>query len=82
MANDGNLGMVTPLHCCVGVVLTLGMSLCAGLAQAADPVASEWNWSAALLRPFWRGEIVEGESVLFIKDTESGTARAQVLFPL
>jgi lysophospholipase L1-like esterase len=35
-----------------------------------------------LLRPFWIGDRVEGESVLFIKNTKTAPARASVLFPV
>ena len=41
-----------------------------------------WNYSPELLRPFWSGEVIEGESVLFIKDDQSGESRASVLFPI
>lgn len=52
-------------------------------AQSADEAAaSTWKYSASLLRPFWVGDTVEGESVLFIKDAKTGTAKASVLFPV
>jgi lysophospholipase L1-like esterase len=41
-----------------------------------------WKYSPDLLRPFWQGATVEGESVLFIKDSATGEARASVLFPV
>ena len=41
-----------------------------------------WKYDPALLRPFWMGEVVEGESVLFIKNSENAVARAEVLFPI
>ena len=43
---------------------------------------SKWTYRPELLRPFWQGETVEGESVLFIKDEKTGEARAAVLFPI
>ena len=43
---------------------------------------SKWSYSPELLRPFWEGQIVEGESVLFIRNEQSGEARASVLFPI
>ena len=47
-----------------------------------EPAKPTWQYSAASLRPFWIGEVTEGESVLFIKDEKSGEARASVLFPI
>lgn len=41
-----------------------------------------WTYDARLLRPFWEGDRVEGESVLFIKDAQTGEAQASVLFPI
>ena len=51
-------------------------------ASAQEPPKPAWKYSPELLRPFWQGETVEGESVLFIKDEKSGEARASVLFPI
>lgn len=47
-----------------------------------EPAKTDWKYSSDLLRPFWLGDVVEGESVLFIKDEETGEARASVLFPV
>lgn len=56
------------------------------LVHAALPPAvapkGEWKYSAALLRPFWRGTAVESEPVLFIRQDKGGEARANVLFPI
>jgi lysophospholipase L1-like esterase len=41
-----------------------------------------WNYAPDLMRPFWLGEVMEGESVLFIKEPKTGAARASVLFPI
>ncbi len=49
------------------------------LIQAEE---SKWAYRPELLSPFWQGEIVEGESILFLKDDQSGEARASVLFPI
>ncbi|HSG70131.1 MAG TPA: SGNH/GDSL hydrolase family protein, partial [Planctomycetaceae bacterium] len=51
-------------------------------AQSEEPAKPKWAYSPELLRPFWKGETVEGESVLFIKDAATGEARASVLFPV
>lgn len=47
-----------------------------------DAPTPEWKYSPELLRPFWEGTTVEGESVLFIKSGETGEAKASVLFPI
>lgn len=54
------------------------------LAIASPVLAQEpkWTYRAELLRPFWEGEVTEGESVLFIKEGPNGEARASVLFPI
>ncbi len=41
-----------------------------------------WKYDADLLRPFWQCDVVDGESVLFIRDPETGEASAQLLFPI
>jgi lysophospholipase L1-like esterase len=65
----------------IGLLALIGPIPALGLrAQEAD--RPEWSYSAEQLRPFWRGEAMEGESVLFIKDETSGEARASVLFPI
>jgi len=55
------------------------------VAQQPDKPNSDhpgWSFKAELLRPFWIGEVVEGESVLFIKNEKTGQASARVLFPI
>lgn len=61
-------------------VLLLTVVYDSGLAD--EPLKREWKYSPDLLRPFWQGNTVEGESVLFIKDPATGKARASVLFPV
>lgn len=51
-------------------------------AFADEPRKPTWTYSAELMRPFWKGSVMEGESVLFIKDETTGEARASVLFPI
>ncbi len=52
-------------------------------AAAAEPSkATAWKYDPDLLRPFWQGDTVQGESVLFIKNSETGEATASVLFPI
>lgn len=38
--------------------------------------------TASLLKPFWRGDVVEGEPVLFVRDNESAEANGSLLFPI
>jgi acyl-CoA thioesterase-1 len=51
-------------------------------AKPAEPARPSWKYAPELLQPFWQGERVESESVLFIRDPETGAARASVLFPI
>ena len=65
---------------------TIGVCLLAALlisaAPAEEPAKPQWRYSPELLRPFWEGTVTHGESVLFIRDPETGSARASVLFPI
>ncbi len=49
---------------------------------AEDDAPPRWEYEPKLLQPFWRGDTVWGESVLFITDERTGQARASVLFPI
>ncbi len=63
--------------------LCLWMFASSTSAQVAGTAeTSKWQYKPELLRSFWDGETVEGESVLFIKDVASGRASARVLFPI
>lgn len=50
--------------------------------MADEPTQPQWKYRPELLRPFWTGTVVEGESVLFIGDQQTGTATASLLFPV
>ncbi len=52
------------------------------VAIADDSAQPQWDYRPELLRPFWVGEVMEGESVLFIREQPDGEARASVLFPI
>ncbi|WP_298864461.1 GDSL-type esterase/lipase family protein [uncultured Gimesia sp.] len=54
----------------------------AATSLAADPTPSKWKYAPELLRPFWRGDTIEGESMLFIRDLKTGNTKASVLFPV
>lgn len=51
-------------------------------ALGEDAETPQWKYRPELLRPFWRSEVVEGETVLFIREKQSDEARAAVLFPI
>lgn len=63
---------------CVSVLSLTGVTS----ALAADPSPAEWKYKPELLRPFWQGDTMEGESVLFIRDLITGKTKASVLFPI
>jgi acyl-CoA thioesterase-1 len=67
--------------CFLVAVVTYALSSLEPLA-AQTPEPSKWNYRPELLRPFWLGDTVTGESVLFIRDEATGEARASVLFPV
>lgn len=54
----------------------------AGSLAQAKPVKDRWKYDPKLLKPFWLGDTVEGESVLFIRDSKTGEAKASLLFPV
>ena len=64
--------------------LLLGMCFSSLMAdENVDPsVSGKWKYDAAFMQPFWQGDQVDGESVLFIRDPETGKARGQLLFPV
>lgn len=60
----------------------LTFALCPATHSQVHAEESKWTYRAELLRPFWEGEVTEGESVLFIKEGTDGEGRASVLFPI
>ncbi|QDU10396.1 GDSL-type esterase/lipase family protein [Gimesia aquarii] len=64
-------------------VLSTGFFILSSAAtlSATDP-KPEWKYEAKLLKPFWQGDTIEGESLLFIRDPKTGEANASVLFPM
>ena len=62
--------------------LTLALLIALTAGTFADEPTPAWRYSPDLLRPFWLGDTVHGESVLFIKEEKTGEAKASVLFPI
>jgi len=65
---------------CCGVFQSGGWGACLQAQQQQQ--AGGWQYSAELLRPFWQGRVVDGESVLFVRDADTGVARGQLLYPI
>lgn len=51
-----------------------------GVVCAQDQ--QRWTYSPELLQPFWSSEVIQGESVLFIRDPQTGVATGSLLFPV
>ncbi|QDT32605.1 SGNH/GDSL hydrolase family protein [Thalassoglobus polymorphus] len=81
MARTVGLNSNGRLHSPLSICFVL---LCLSNITFAEETSKEpWKYDAALLRPFWHGEQIEGESVLFLKgDPEGNTGTASVLFPI
>lgn len=63
------------------LLLTM-LCVSAELPALAQTPEGQWTYSADALRPFWAGDTVEGESVLFIRKDEGAAAAGQLLFPV
>ncbi|MDF1746324.1 MAG: GDSL-type esterase/lipase family protein [Gimesia sp.] len=68
------------LICALGAFILFLMGTT--ISVAADPTPSKWKYAPELLRPFWQGDTIEGESMLFIRDLKTGQTKASVLFPI
>jgi lysophospholipase L1-like esterase len=66
----------------VFVLLLIVHGIISTILLAQQPPEPTWKYSPELMRPFWLGTVLEGESVLFIKDPRTGEAKASVLFPV
>ncbi len=70
-------------HICIWmhVVMTIvGVVITSTTSTAEEPV--RWEYAPEQLQPFWISDIVHRESVLFIRDEETGESCASVLFPM
>lgn len=70
-------------HQLIICLLSVGFFILSSAAtlSAANP-KPEWKYKEKLLEPFWQGDTIEGESMLFIRDQKTGEAKASVLFPV
>jgi len=82
----GGRNWSSPAGWCQVLVLMLALQIhpSGGLAQesATETPPPEWQYDSRMLRPFWEGTVMEGESVLFLRTAEGEPARAKVLFPI
>jgi lysophospholipase L1-like esterase len=62
------------------LLLAFAFACCAAVGFAEEP-NKPWAFDAALLKPFWLSPIMEGESVVFLKDGASAKPKASLLFP-
>ena len=63
---------LSALYCCFLFTATRGFS-----QDAEDP---DWVFHPSVVQPFWKGDEILDESVLFIRDPEQEVARGRVLF--
>lgn len=56
------------------------LNLLVGSSKAQEEL--RWKYTPEVLQPFWKSNVVHRESVLFIRDPQSGVARGSVLFPV
>lgn len=68
--------------CVASLSFVILVLLSARSISADEPSESKWNYAPKLLRPFWQGDTIEGESMLFIRDPKTGVAKASVLSPI
>ena len=68
---------------CIAIITTSMLNTRLIAEENATPAKNAaWTYDAGLMQPFWLGDTVDGESVLFIKDPATGEAKAQLLFPV
>ena len=74
--------MQSPLSIITSLISVSLVVYSADTVLPEDPARPRWTYDAKLLRPVWQGNMVEGESLLFIRDPQTGEAKASVLFPI
>jgi len=76
-----NIWAVSRIHvCAIQVALVFLVLALSTIATAQD--AMTWTYTPEALTPFWEKDVIERESVVFIRDPETGVARASLLFPI
>jgi lysophospholipase L1-like esterase len=63
-----------------GGLLFLHVVVLTNVLSAQDD--ARWKFSPEALQPFWQQDVVQDEPVLFIRDPETGEAKASLLFPV
>lgn len=66
--------------CALSVVILILFG--AATVLAVEPAQSPWKYAPKLLKPFWQGDTIKGESMLFIRNPKTGETKASVLFPI
>ncbi len=56
--------------------------LAIGTALRGRRRSQRWKYSPTALEPFWLADVIDSEPVLFVRDPETGEARASLLFPV
>ena len=70
----------SPMQSLVALAAVFLITSHSAFSMADDSPA--WKYSAEQLTPFWSTDVVHRESVLFVRDTQNGEAKASVLFPI
>lgn len=53
-----------------------------GLTGVSAQESTPWVYRPSALQPFWTADVVQGESVLFVRDPKTGESRGSLLFPI
>jgi lysophospholipase L1-like esterase len=61
------------------ICIALGLTIASTCTVAEEP-AKPWTFDPAALKPFWRSDVMDGESVLFMSDNASSAPKATLLF--
>lgn len=60
-------------------LLVCALVLCATAASGAEP-GKPWVFNPAMLKPFWLSNTMQGETVLFLKESDTAEPQASLLF--
>jgi acyl-CoA thioesterase-1 len=66
----------------VAIRLVCALSVFVSPAPSLAHDAAAWKYTPEALTPFWETDVVDRESVLFIRNPQTGVARASLLFPI